>query len=82
MPLAEVRATANVLRAAGLECTGLMDEPTAANNVLQIRDGAIVDVGGGTTGVAVIQRRPSGATLPMKPPAARIFRWSSPGPRT
>jgi len=55
VPLAEVRATANVLRAAGLECTGLVDEPTAANNVLQIRDGAIVDVGGGTTGIAVFR---------------------------
>ena len=54
VPLAEVRATANVLRAAGLECSGLIDEPSAANNVLQIQDGAIVDVGGGTTGVAVI----------------------------
>ncbi len=51
----EVRATANVLEAAGLHCTGLLDEPTAANNVLQIRDGAIVDVGGGTTGVAIFQ---------------------------
>ncbi|MCE5334253.1 MAG: ethanolamine utilization protein EutJ [Desulfobacteraceae bacterium] len=49
----DVRAVENVLYAAGLECTGLIDEPTAANNVLQIRDGAIVDVGGGTTGVAV-----------------------------
>lgn len=55
VPLAEVRATANVLHAAGLDCTGLVDEPTAANNVLQIRDGAIVDVGGGTTGVAVFK---------------------------
>ena len=51
----EVRATANVVRAAGLECSGLVDEPTAANNVLQIRDGAIVDVGGGTTGIAVFK---------------------------
>lgn len=51
----EVRATANVLQAAGLDCTGLIDEPTAANNVLQIDDGAIVDVGGGTTGIAVIK---------------------------
>lgn len=52
---AEVRATANVLYAAGLECTGLVDEPTAANNVLQLRNGAIVDVGGGTTGIAVVR---------------------------
>jgi ethanolamine utilization protein EutJ len=54
VPQAEVRATANVLYAAGLDCTGLVDEPTAANNVLQIEDGAIVDVGGGTTGIAVL----------------------------
>src|SRR5512146_263066 len=51
----EVRATANVLHGAGLDCTGLIDEPTAANNVLQIRDGAIVDVGGGTTGIAIFK---------------------------
>ena len=51
----EVRATANVLYAAGLDCSGLIDEPSAANNVLQIQNGAIVDVGGGTTGVAIIK---------------------------
>jgi ethanolamine utilization protein EutJ len=55
VPQAEVRATANVLFGAGLDCTGLIDEPTAANNVLQIKDGAIVDVGGGTTGIAVFR---------------------------
>lgn len=56
VPQAEVRATANVLFGAGLDCTGLIDEPTAANNVLQIKDGAIVDVGGGTTGIAVLKK--------------------------
>ena len=55
VPQAEVRATANVLYGAGLDCSGLTDEPTAANNVLQIRDGAIVDVGGGTTGIAIFK---------------------------
>jgi len=55
VPQAEVRATANVLYGAGLECTGLIDEPTAANNVLQVKDGAIVDVGGGTTGLAIFK---------------------------
>jgi ethanolamine utilization protein EutJ len=55
VPQAEVRATANVLYGADLECTGLIDEPTAANNVLQVRDGAVVDVGGGTTGVAIFR---------------------------
>jgi ethanolamine utilization protein EutJ len=55
VPQAEVRATANVLYGAGLECTDFIDEPTAANNVLKIRDGAIVDVGGGTTGIAIFK---------------------------
>jgi ethanolamine utilization protein EutJ len=56
VPQAEVRATANVLYGAGLDCTGLIDEPSAANNVLQVKDGAIVDVGGGTTGIAVLKK--------------------------
>ena len=56
VPQAEVRATANVLYGAGLECTGLIDEPSAANNVLQLKDGAIVDVGGGTTGIAILKK--------------------------
>ena len=55
VPSVEVRATANVVRAAGLDCRLEVDEPTAANAVLQIRDGAVVDVGGGTTGIAIIR---------------------------
>ena len=52
---AEVRATAHVVEAAGLICTDLVDEPTAANAVIGLENGAIVDVGGGTTGIAVVQ---------------------------
>ncbi|HSJ22554.1 MAG TPA: ethanolamine utilization protein EutJ [Nocardioidaceae bacterium] len=55
VPLSEVRAVQHVIEAADLECTGLVDEPTAANAVLGLRDGAVVDVGGGTTGVAVLE---------------------------
>lgn len=55
VPAAERRATANVLEAAGLTCSGLIDEPSAANHVLRLREGAIVDVGGGTTGIAVLE---------------------------
>ncbi len=55
VPLAEVRATANVLEAAGFQCTNLTDEPTAANLVLNKQNGVVVDVGGGTTGIAVIE---------------------------
>lgn len=53
--LAEVKATRNVLIAAGLECSSFVDEPTAANSLLQVENGAVVDVGGGTTGVAIIK---------------------------
>lgn len=55
VPLGEVRATAHVIEAAGIACRTQIDEPTAANNVLQLRDGAVVDVGGGTTGIAVLK---------------------------
>ncbi len=50
----EVRAVQHVIEAADLDCTGLVDEPTAANAVLGLRDGAVVDVGGGSTGIAVV----------------------------
>jgi ethanolamine utilization protein EutJ len=55
VPRAEVKATANVVEAAGMRCDALIDEPSAANNVLGMRDGVIIDVGGGTTGIAVLE---------------------------
>lgn len=54
VPPAEVRAVRHVIEAADLDCSGLVDEPTAANAVLGLRDGVVVDVGGGTTGIAVL----------------------------
>ena len=48
-------AVRNVIEAAGFEVAAMMDEPTAANNLLQITDGAIVDIGGGTTGISVLK---------------------------
>ena len=51
----EQRATGYVLDSAGLECSCLIDEPSAANQVLGLKNGAVVDVGGGTTGVAILQ---------------------------
>jgi ethanolamine utilization protein EutJ len=55
VPQAERQATANVVEAAGMACQGLIDEPSAANNILRMQGGAIVDIGGGTTGIAVIE---------------------------
>lgn len=45
----------NVVQAAGFELTNILDEPTAANEVLKIQNGAVVDIGGGTTGTSVIK---------------------------
>ena len=55
VPQVEVRATANVVEAAGFHCTGAVAEPTAANALLGLKDGVIVDVGGGTTGIAILR---------------------------
>jgi len=55
VPRAEVQATAHVVEAAGLICTGLVDEPTAANTLVDLKNGVIVDVGGGTTGIAIVE---------------------------
>jgi len=49
------QAFGNAVEAVGLELTGLIDEPTAASLVLEIKDGAVVDIGGGTTGISVIK---------------------------
>lgn len=48
-------AVRNVVESAGFELIHCTDEPTAANVLLKMQDGAVVDIGGGTTGIAVIQ---------------------------
>jgi len=48
-------AIKHVVEGAGFEVTNLLDEPTAANAVLKIKNGAIVDIGGGTTGIAILK---------------------------
>lgn len=48
-------AVKNVAEAAGFEITAVWDEPTAANSALQIQNGAVVDIGGGTTGISVLK---------------------------
>lgn len=49
------QAFGNVLQAVELKVEGLIDEPTAASLVLEITEGAVVDIGGGTTGISVIE---------------------------
>jgi len=50
-----VETYAHILRSMGMEVAGLIDEPTAASLALEIEDGAVVDVGGGTTGISVLR---------------------------
>lgn len=51
----DTRAIVNVVEAADLAVTTVVDEPTAAAAVLGVADGAVVDVGGGTTGISVLK---------------------------
>ena len=44
-----------VAEGAGFEVTAILDEPSSANAVYQIEDGVIVDIGGGTTGLALLR---------------------------
>ncbi len=44
-----------VAEGAGLEVTNILDEPSAANAIYKIEDGVVVDIGGGTTGLAILQ---------------------------
>lgn len=48
-------AIRNVVQSAGFILSNLSDEPTAANEVLQIKNGAVVDIGGGTTGISIFK---------------------------
>lgn len=45
----------NVIESTGMECVAIVDEPTAASAVLKVENGAIVDVGGGTTGISIFR---------------------------
>jgi len=51
----DCRATQYVVEGAGLEVLAVVDEPSAAARVLGITDGAVVDIGGGTTGISVLK---------------------------
>ena len=45
----------NMVEAAGFTVTQVVDEPVAAARALNIRHGAVVDVGGGTTGISILR---------------------------
>lgn len=67
-------AVKNVIQGAGFECTNLLDESTAANLVLQMKNGAVVDIGGGTccfTGIEDVIAKKTG--VPTHKPANPMF---------
>ncbi|QAT43763.1 ethanolamine utilization protein EutJ [Aminipila luticellarii] len=50
-----VKTHSYVAEGAGFEVTNILDEPTAANSIYQIENGVVVDIGGGTTGLAILK---------------------------
>lgn len=48
-------AVKNVIQGAGFELSNMLDESTAANEVLQMKNGAVIDIGGGTTGISIFK---------------------------
>jgi ethanolamine utilization protein EutJ len=70
VPVADARACVHVCESAGFDDVLLTDEVNAAQQVLEVHDGVVVDVGGGSTGVGVfrggrltaLDDRPGGGT--------------------
>lgn len=50
-----VKVITNVVESCGLEVVNVIDEPEAAAMVLNIENGAVVDIGGGTTGISILE---------------------------
>jgi ethanolamine utilization protein EutJ len=55
IPAEDARACTYVCEAAGFTEVVLVDEVSAAQRTIEVRDGVIVDVGGGSTGVGVFR---------------------------
>lgn len=53
-PGTEARLSTNILETAGLDVTLVRDEPSCVAHLLTLDRAAVVDVGGGTTGTAVV----------------------------
>lgn len=54
-PGTEAWVESNVVKDIGFDVIAEVDEPSAAASTLKIEDGAIVDIGGGTTGISVLK---------------------------
>ena len=49
------RVVGNVIESSFMQSDKLIDEPTAAALLLSLANGAVIDVGGGTTGISIIK---------------------------
>ncbi len=55
-PGTDARLSTNILDTAGLDVAAVRDEPSCVAALLDLDKAAVVDVGGGTTGTAVVQK--------------------------
>lgn len=55
-PDTDARISINVLESAGLEVSHVLDEPTAVADLLRLDNAGVVDIGGGTTGIAIVKQ--------------------------
>ncbi|HDS1154062.1 TPA: ethanolamine utilization protein EutJ [Pluralibacter gergoviae] len=55
-PGTDPRISVNVLEAAGLTVSRVLDEPSAVADMMALDKAAVVDIGGGTTGIAIVQQ--------------------------
>ncbi|MCS3434000.1 ethanolamine utilization protein EutJ [Klebsiella sp. BIGb0407] len=55
-PGTDPRISVNVLESAGLEVARVLDEPSAVADMMGLDKAAVVDIGGGTTGIAIVQQ--------------------------
>lgn len=56
-PGTDPRLSTNILERAGLEVVAVQDEPCCVARLLDLDKAAVVDIGGGTTGTAVVQNK-------------------------
>ena len=56
IPVKTARVFATIVESLGFDCEGLYEEPTVAAETLGVFDGAVVDIGGGTTGISILQQ--------------------------
>ncbi|WP_259341259.1 ethanolamine utilization protein EutJ, partial [Salmonella enterica] len=55
-PGTDPRISISVLESAGLEVSHVLDEPTAVADLLALDNAGVVDIGGGTTGIAIVKQ--------------------------